>query len=121
MTGLELIAQERKRQIEVEGFTRDDVFYKTNELEQAALAYENNSYVQWPWSDKWWKPTPDNPVRQLIKAGALFQAEADRLNAKLIQWPQQETLNDYDRVISSVKRVADKIDRAEQELKPKEL
>ena len=32
----------------------------------------------WPWSDKWWKPS-DDPVRNLVKAGALLAAEIDRL------------------------------------------
>lgn len=33
----------------------------------------------WPWDAKWWKPTPDNRVRELVKAGALIAAEIDRL------------------------------------------
>lgn len=32
----------------------------------------------WPWSKKWWKPSED-PVRNLVKAGALIAAEIDRL------------------------------------------
>ena len=36
------------------------------------------SYL-WPWDRKWWKPTPDNRIRELEKAGALIAAEIDRL------------------------------------------
>ena len=33
------------------------------------------------WDDTWWKPTPDNRIKELIKAGALIAAEIDRLLA----------------------------------------
>lgn len=33
----------------------------------------------WPWDKSWWKPTPDDRIRELIKAGALIAAEIDRL------------------------------------------
>ena len=35
----------------------------------------------WPWSPEGWKPSPD-PVRNLVKAGALIAAEIDRLQRK---------------------------------------
>lgn len=35
----------------------------------------------WPWDISKWKPTPDDPVRQLVKATALLIAEIDRLRA----------------------------------------
>jgi hypothetical protein len=35
--------------------------------------------VAWPWDKGWWKPTPDNRIRELEKAGALIAAEIDRL------------------------------------------
>ena len=34
----------------------------------------------WPWAKKWWKPS-DDPVRNLVKAGALIAAEIDRLES----------------------------------------
>ena len=34
---------------------------------------------RWPWDDEWWKPTPDDRIRELVKAGALIAAEIDRL------------------------------------------
>lgn len=113
MTGIELIAKERQRQIDVEVWTPegDDDRYRTNEMEHAAIAYENNDREQWPWPEEWWKPTPGDPIRQLVKSGALFEAEANRLNRRLIHFPTQEVLSNYDRVLASVKRVADKIDR----------
>lgn len=33
----------------------------------------------WPWDRKWWKPSQDDQVKNLIKAGALIAAEIDRL------------------------------------------
>lgn len=33
----------------------------------------------WPWDPEWWKPTPRNRIRELVKAGALIAAEIDRL------------------------------------------
>ena len=34
----------------------------------------------WPWHRCWWKPS-DDPIRNLVKAGALLAAEIDRLQA----------------------------------------
>ncbi len=92
-TGIELIADERKRQIEVEGWTAEhDAEHTHGELAQAACCYAdpyrkadgtpNSSW--WPtlWSLDWWKPTPNNRIRELVKAGALIAAEIDRLQAK---------------------------------------
>ena len=33
----------------------------------------------WPWDESWFKPTPDDRIRELVKAGALILAEIDRL------------------------------------------
>ena len=33
----------------------------------------------WPWALSQWKPTPDDRIRELTKAGALIAAEIDRL------------------------------------------
>lgn len=87
MNGAELIAGERQRQIEVEGWTRkhDDEHF------DGALAYAAASYTLstighpqlaenlWPWDESWWKPTPQDRTRSLVKAGALIAAEIDRL------------------------------------------
>ena len=95
MTGAELIQQERKRQVEVEGWTPEhDDKHDDQELVLAAIAYASHNLnvdtllrtriagtASWPWDCKWWKPRPD-PVRNLVKAGALIAAEIDRLRVK---------------------------------------
>lgn len=93
MTGIELIAAERERQVSVEGWTTDhDRIHHSGDLTAAACTYGLHAMRQidegaqtqavlnglWPWSEKWWKPSPD-PVRNLVKAGALIAAEIDRL------------------------------------------
>lgn len=37
----------------------------------------------WPWERRDWKPTPDDRVRELVKAGALYVAEAERIRAEV--------------------------------------
>ena len=90
-TGVELIAEERKRQIEVEGWTLEhDKMHQIDQLALVACCYAMPERIRswfnwlpiWPieWSIKqWWKPTPDDRVRELVKAGALIAAEIDRL------------------------------------------
>jgi hypothetical protein len=87
-TGIELIADERKRQIEVEGWTPEhDDEHINGELAHAAAcyAYPNRikrlDHVGWPedWSLDWYKPTPENRIKELVKAGALIAAEIDRI------------------------------------------
>lgn len=90
--GIKLIAEERKRQKEVEGWTAEnDKKHSNGELATAAVCYAlpaMNRYssswrpdipVFWPWENKWWKPTPNDRLRELVKAGALIAAEIDRL------------------------------------------
>jgi hypothetical protein len=92
-TGIELIAEERQRQIEKEGWTPEhDAHHDTGDLALAAAAYasaelyrrttsegyDNTPHI-WPFERKWWKPTPENRIRELQKAGALIAAEIDRL------------------------------------------
>ncbi len=94
ITGIGLIENERMRQVLGEGWTaKHDDQHKDGELALAAAAYAVHatklgdpappgySYGVppiWPWSDADWKPS-DDPVRNLIKAGALIAAEIDRL------------------------------------------
>jgi hypothetical protein len=80
-TGIELIAEERQRQIEVEGWTKEhDSGHRNNELIDAAMQYLGADLIScWPWGDESYKPSPDNRVRELQKAGALIAAEIDRL------------------------------------------
>ena len=97
-TGIELIAAERWRQIEQEGWTPDhDAEHDSCEMGMAASAYllaaqfaSQPKFRQvpqrlwmpdyWPWDVAWWKPSND-PIRNLVKAGALVAAEIDRLRA----------------------------------------
>jgi len=86
VTGLEMIAAERKRQIEVEGWTPEhDAEHVFGEMTLAAICYAEdaklNDYCpsapqKWPWAREWWKPA--SPIRMLVKAGALLAAEIDR-------------------------------------------
>lgn len=85
--GVELIAEERQRQIEKEGWSAShDVEHKEGQLSDAAACYCLSGFREtvasiWPWDQKWWKPTPENRIRELQKAGALIAAEIDRLQA----------------------------------------
>lgn len=92
MTGAELIAKERTRQIEKEGYNKEhDESHESDELIYAAVAYAIphfwHSYPSgrsretefWPWDFTYWKPSPDDRVKELIKAGALIAAEIDRI------------------------------------------
>lgn len=82
ITGIQLIAAERKRQQEVEGWTSEhDDQHGAETLELAALSYRDAvgedcaQPKQWPWDAKWWKPK--SRQRNLERAGALYQAAAD--------------------------------------------
>lgn len=145
--GVRLIADERQRQIDVEGWTAEhDAQYQVNELSRAAVQYaiigkellythhwntvrgpeyyrkrykgeiltealksceeddidllktilgrDENGNVNlpahgaWPWDASWWKPSAD-PIRNLVKAGALIAAEIDRLQ-RLTSKPASE-------------------------------
>ena len=87
-TGIDIIAKERTRQIHVEEWTPShDSEHDGGELAMAASVYAAPEMCRgparmramWPWSDAWWKPSPEDRVRELAKAGALIAAEIDRL------------------------------------------
>ena len=85
-TGVELIADERKRQVEVKGWElKKDLKHCGQELAFAAVVYATPVLQRdlglWPWEQEDYKPTPDDRVRELIKAGALVAAEIDRLQS----------------------------------------
>ncbi len=100
-TGAERIAAERRRQEEEEGWTPEHDAEHTNaELATAGVGYAMfaveqlvmgpdrempgeaysvpPSATEWPWHPDRWKPSTD-PIRNLVKAGALIAAEIDRL------------------------------------------
>lgn len=93
LTGVDLIAAERRRQIEEEGWTTEhDAGLVEDALARAAAAYATPAHLReplvghvvrmpalWPWAVHAWKPTPEDRVRELVKAGALIAAEIDRL------------------------------------------
>lgn len=82
INGIGLIASERQRQITKEGWTAGhDHTHDDGQLIEAANCYLNQTSYRWPWNMSWFKPTPDDRVRELVKAGALIAAEIDR-----IQW-----------------------------------
>jgi hypothetical protein len=84
---IEEIAAERKRQVEVEGWTPEhDDDHDSGQLAEAASCYANPYYpyqhsttpVGWPWDDEWWKPK--DPRSNLIRAAALIVAEIERID-----------------------------------------
>lgn len=86
--GARLIALERSRQVEGEGYQPDhDAEHPDLELAWAAYCYLTQATADpdaprrvpsmWPWKDREWKPKPDR-VRNLVIAGALIAAEIDR-------------------------------------------
>ena len=87
MNGAELITKERRRQIEEEGWSAaHDNLHRDNELAYAAATYildfiepDGDHHKLWPWRPEDFKPTRSNPIRQLVKVGALIAAEIDRL------------------------------------------
>lgn len=93
MTGAELIAAEREKQIGTLHWTpKHDDGYTACQLVRAALCYATYAMQRalgaahfgkmpdsWPWEKKWWKPDVD-PVKNLVVAGALIAAEIDRLS-----------------------------------------
>jgi hypothetical protein len=95
MTGAALIAAERRRQIDGEGWTadHDQMHAGTDDLALAAVTYalpaDRREEVvgidglpeTWPWNVRWWKPTPDDRIRELVKAGALIAAQIDLLRS----------------------------------------
>lgn len=95
MNGAELISRERWRQVTDESWTpAHDDKHRKFQLTLAAISYATavahpdewarqhgelpGPTSDWPWTKKWWKPSED-PVRNLVKAGALIAAEIDRL------------------------------------------
>jgi hypothetical protein len=88
------IVAERRRQIELEGWTPEhDFAHAEGELAKAGGCYALYATVrtghmaptgdgysspptEWPWSRRWWKQSDFR--RDLVKAGALILAELDR-------------------------------------------
>lgn len=104
MSGIERIVNERNRQLKEWTIEHDDD-HGDGELAAAASCYampdhlrplaKEREYVEdgilksaifngdppepWPWEHSNWKPSPENRIKELVKAGALIVAEIDRL------------------------------------------
>lgn len=79
--GVDLISDERYRQMDDEGWSEEHdarVNY-SGQLARAASFYLSGKREDWPWAKVFWKPTTRQ--RDLVKAGALIAAELDRLIA----------------------------------------
>lgn len=105
LPGVEMIRTERERQINQEGCSAEhDDSHTAEELAEAAMCYAcvgvstarggsakewpvrmfdgfSDSLLEWPWNEEDWRPS-DDPILNLLKAGALIAAEIDRLQRK---------------------------------------
>lgn len=98
-SGIELITDERKRQIEDLGFDyNNDSLYADEQLAKAGAVYAlpssdrgefdlivNEEFdtlltALWPWDMQYFKPTPEDRIKELSKAGALIAAQIDWIN-----------------------------------------
>lgn len=88
MSGIELIAEERARQVEKEGYSHwHDLNHPTESFCRAAIAYaladidSEKAKEYWPasWTEGMYKPKDIR--RNLVRAGALIAAAIDRLQA----------------------------------------
>lgn len=95
LDGAQVIASARRHQVEGEGYpvAHDLEHAADGQLVAAAWCYLGDLFApdvarlageppEWPWPGGeggcQWKPTPDDPVKQLAKAGAMIAAEIDR-------------------------------------------
>lgn len=104
-SGIELISEERQRQIESEGWTAEhDAEHTDQSIAISAALYAMPEHYRnktehdidgydlvdrfWAWEYRWWKPSLIGPsvednlngrIKELQKAGALIAAEIDRL------------------------------------------
>lgn len=94
------VINERKRQIDVEGWSTDhDDKYRNGELERAAACYTTEgidtcrpfpvrSYIRslWPWDWQWWKPKTHR--QNLVRACALIIAAIELIDRQTEQTEQ---------------------------------
>ena len=90
MAGVDLIWAERFRQIHEEHYNAYHDHGHADQLAAAGATYAlpeklrpsswaRTGIATWPWTKAAWKPTPDDRVRELVKAGALIAAAIDAL------------------------------------------
>ncbi|MGC0155378.1 hypothetical protein ACPRNU_23205 [Chromobacterium vaccinii] len=94
---IEEIAAERRRQVEVEGWTPEhDDKHHDYTLARAAGCYAMHTLAFpagdpppfWPWDRGWWKPSPDKR-RNWIKAAALLVAAIEREDRMAAPQPKE--------------------------------
>jgi len=104
LKGIELISQERERQLSQEGWSaQHDDKHPQGQLALVGACYaldfalyKETARELFPWDNKWWKPpkeaTISESIHELAKAGALIAAEIDKLQR---QWEfQKRTVKD---------------------------
>ncbi|MDR8077819.1 hypothetical protein KPA96_19375 [Burkholderia cenocepacia] len=84
------VLAERRRQVDVEGFTpeHDDEHNTRGEIPAAAGSYALHAFDRriayipawWPWRRTWWKP--GTPRQMLVKAGALILAAIEQIDRR---------------------------------------
>lgn len=94
------VVAERRRQIDVEGWTPEhDDEHGRGEMAMAAATYAVSDKVGtigrdpyyallWPWDESWWKPKDRR--RDLIRAAALLIAEIERLDRTHVEAKSHE-------------------------------
>lgn len=97
-SAIEIIADERQRQIDKYAYSDDVISHCTEDYGKGELALAAASYLlsdQWlskdhgylpdmifPWdTDIYFKPSPDDRIKELSKAGAMIVAEITRLQS----------------------------------------
>lgn len=133
-TGIQMIKAERRRQITKEKWTakHDDARHADGSLLEAAACYERCARFQeacgrfpmeatdafkfepigWPWEARWFK-LGGSAIRTYVKAGALFQAEIDRITRLYRNQMQKHSHDGRGLVIarSSIDRIKETLDR----------
>ena len=90
---MHMIEAERDRQVRVEGYDAAHDGDHGDDIARAAACYAMPERVRlaqghvmsfdlrrhlWPWQASHWKPTPDDRLHELAKAGALIAADIER-------------------------------------------
>jgi hypothetical protein len=115
-TAIELVLEERDRQITEVGHTSDhDDMHIFDELSRAAASYAlytwsyHIAYDVWPWSSKEFKPSINTSyegrIRNNVKAAALLLAEIERLQRAEINREQTPNKKDIAHPISKIEFV----------------
>lgn len=82
---MQAVIAERHRQVDGEGWSAEhDDQHKMGDLAHAGACYAlfpgQQPPLLWRWAQEWWKPTPHDYRRQIVKASALLIAEGERFD-----------------------------------------